>query len=61
MAKKPEMSGRLTIVLDEDELKELDDATLTTVLRDATNSIKQIEIEDDDEAEDAEKTSTQSE
>ena len=34
-----------TYVLDENELEELDDASLTTVMRDVTEALRRIELE----------------
>ena len=44
MSEKPKISARETYVLDEDQLKELDEASLTGVMRDVTESIKKLEL-----------------
>lgn len=46
MIDRRKISGRETYILDEDQLKELEDASLTGVMRDVTESIKKLEVED---------------
>ena len=42
MAKKPEISARETIVLDDKTLEELDDVSLTGVMRDMSETIDRL-------------------
>lgn len=40
MAEKPSINPRETYVIDEDELQDLEDSSLTGVMRDITNTFK---------------------
>jgi hypothetical protein len=51
MAEKRTVSARDTYVLDDEALQELDDVSLTGVMRDVTESIKKLEFEQQREAE----------
>ena len=51
MGDKRKISSRETYVLDEKDLEELDEATLTSVLRDISISIEGIDPDAEDESE----------
>lgn len=51
MDEKQAVSARDTYVLDEEALEELDEISLTGVMRDVTESIRKLEIEQSREAE----------
>ncbi len=50
MATKQNISARETYVLDDDALEELDEISLTGVMRDVTESIRKLEFEQEREA-----------
>ena len=48
MSKKGPVSARETYVLDDDQIEELDEASLTGVMRDVTGTIETLEFDDRD-------------